>query len=253
FPQAQLAGGLLVEILRGGSDALAEAGVTLLGGHSIDDPEPKYGLAVTGIAHPERIWRNAGARVGDLLVLTKPIGAGAITQGIKVGETRPQQVERAVTTMARLNRDAWEAARSFTIHAATDVTGYGLLGHALEMARGAEAGLRLHLAAVPVLPGARDLIARGIYPGGTKKNLAAVEPHTRFEAGVDPVDRLLLADAVTSGGRLLAVPAAAVDDLCAALEQQGTLSQAVIGEVAGDLPPGTIAAVSGGLSAPGLS
>ncbi len=243
FPQALLSTGILAEILRGGSDALREAGVTLLGGHSIDDAEPKYGLAVTGIVHPQRIWRNAGARVGDVLVLTKPIGIGALTQGIKTGDTPPEQAERAVEVMARLNRDAYQAALEFTVHAATDVTGYGLLGHALEMARGAEAGLRLRLADVPVLPGARDLIARGICPGGTRKNLAAVEPHTRFSDGIDAVDRLLLADAVTSGGLLLAVPGAEAEDLCRALARRGTFSRAVIGEVARDLPPGTIEVV----------
>ncbi|HEX6988339.1 MAG TPA: selenide, water dikinase SelD, partial [Bacillota bacterium] len=219
------------------------AGVTLVGGHSIDDAEPKYGMAVTGVVDPRRIWCNAGARVGDVLVLTKPIGVGAITQGIKAGQTPDALAKRAIEVMARLNRDAYEAALDFTVHAATDVTGYGLLGHALEMARGAAGGLRLRCADVPVLDGARDLVARGIYPGGTKKNLAAVEPHTRFTAALDAADRLLLADAVTSGGLLLAVPAAEAEAFGRALRRRGTLSWAVIGEVAGDLPSGIIEVV----------
>ena len=243
FPIGKYDPAILAEILRGGADAIAEAGATLIGGHSIDDDQPKYGLAVTGLVDPERIWRNHGACAGDVLVLTKPIGIGAITTGIKRGVTPPDVAEQAIVVMERLNRDAYEAAHNVPVHAATDVTGFGLLGHALEMARGAEAGFRIEVARVPVLAGARELIARGVYPGGTKKNLEAVREHVRFLAGIEENDQILLSDAVTSGGLLLAVPEGEVATLVAELERRGALAAAIIGEVTRDVPAGTIEVV----------
>lgn len=241
FPVDKVDGSVLAEILRGGAETVAEAGVTLVGGHSIDDAEPKYGLAVTGTVHPDRIWRNSGAQVGDVLVLTKPIGIGAITTGIKNDTTSAEVAAASIAVMTRLNRDAYQAAQAVTVHAATDVTGYGLLGHALEMARGSQVGLQIRVADVPVLDGARELIERGVYPGGTKKNLAAVREFVDFAPAVSEVDQVLLCDAVTSGGLLLAVPAEQLDTLLERLAAAGTLAKAVIGEVVSDRPAGTIA------------
>lgn len=240
FPIGQLPHQLLADILRGGMEAVAEAGATLVGGHSIDQDQPVFGLAVTGIVHPDKIWRNHGARIGDVLILTKPIGIGAITTGIKRGVVAEETAAAAVATMRRLNRDARDAGLTVTVHAATDITGFGLLGHALEMAEGAEAGLRINAARVPVLPGARDLIAQGVFPGGTKKNLQAAEPCVEFAASLDAADRLLLADAVTSGGLLFAVPAHQAERLQEALAERGALSTALIGEVAAGIPKGSI-------------
>ncbi len=204
FPQGQYLD-MLQAILQGGLDAIREAGAVLVGGHTIDDAEPKYGMAVTGLAHPDRIWTKAGARPGDDLYLTKPVGTGVISRGIKDAVAPEAVIAEATRSMARLNRDAAEAARACGgPDAVTDVTGFGLLGHAWEMAR--ESGVALHIeaAAVPVLPGARELAAAGVVPGGSHANRAFVEPHLRAE-GVDPVTLTLLADAVTAGGLLLAL------------------------------------------------
>src|SRR5574337_412402 len=172
---------VLGEILRGGADAAAEAGVPILGGHSIDDPEPKYGMAVTGLVHPERILRNVGARAGDALLLTKPLGSGIVTTAIKRGVADPAVVDRAVGVMAALNRAAGEVlAASGAVHALTDVTGFGLLGHAWEMAEGSRVALRLRASAIPVLEGVHDLAAKGVGPGGSRSNLEWVTPNVSF-------------------------------------------------------------------------
>lgn len=232
FPVAKLPMDVLGEILRGGADAAAEAGAPILGGHSIDDPEPKYGLAVTGLVHPDRVLRNVGARPGDALVLTKPLGSGIVTTALKRGVADPAVVDRAVAVMAALNRAAGEAlAASGAVHALTDVTGFGLLGHALEMARGSDVTLALRAAAVPVLEGVRALAERDVAPGGTRANLAWVEPQTRFDAEVDAAQRLVLADAQTNGGLLAAVDPARLDPVLAALREVG-VQAAVVGACA---------------------
>ena len=225
----------LGEVLRGGADTAALAGASILGGHSIDDPEPKYGLAVTGIVHPDRILRNVGARPGDRLLLTKPLGTGVATTAIKKGVAPPALVERVIALMATLNRDAGELlAASGKVHALTDVTGFGLLGHGWEMASGSRVAFRLRASAVPILEGVRPLAEQGIFPGGSKANSAWVKPNVRFADGVDETTRLLLADAQTNGGLLAAVDAAAADELLAALAGAGVRA-AEIGEViAGD-------------------
>ena len=231
FPVGKLPMEVLGEILRGGADAAAEAGAPILGGHSIDDPEPKYGLAVTGLVHPEKVLRNVGARPGDQLLLTKPLGSGIVTTAIKRGVAEAGLVDRAVRVMAALNRRAGETlAASGAVHALTDITGFGLLGHAWEMAEGSAVAFRLRLASVPLLEGVLALAAQDVVPGGTKANLAWVEPHVRFEAGVDGPARLALADAQTNGGLLAAI---APDRLEAVLEalRQSDVQAAVIGEV----------------------
>ncbi len=237
FPVKALPLEVLGEILRGGAEAAARAGAPILGGHSIDDPEPKYGLAVTGLVHPDRILRNVGARPGDQLLLTKPIGTGILTTAIKRGVLPREQIERVTAVMAELNRAAGEVfAASGAVHALTDVTGFGLLGHGWEMAEGSGVVLRFRADAVPVLEGARDLAARGVVPGGSAANLEWVRPHVRFGAGVDEVARQVLADAQTNGGLLAAVEPARAPELLGRLQEVGVRS-AHVGEV-GPAPDG---------------
>jgi selenide,water dikinase len=225
----------LGEVLRGGADTAALAGASILGGHSIDDPEPKYGLAVTGIVHPDRILRNVGARPGDRLLLTKPLGTGVATTAIKKGVAPPALVERVIALMATLNRDAGELlAASGKVHALTDVTGFGLLGHGWEMASGSGVAFRLRASAVPIIEGVRPLAEQGIFPGGSRANSAWVKPNVRFADGVDETTRLLLADAQTNGGLLAAVDAAAADALLTALAGAGVRAVEIGEVIAGD-------------------
>ncbi len=198
-----------------------------MGGHSIDDKEPKYGLAVTGVVHPDRIITNDGGRPGDVLVLTKPIGTGIVATGIKQGRTRSEWRDAAVAVMAALNAGAARAMVAVGVSAATDVTGFGLLGHLHEMLTGG-VGAQLAAADVPLLPGARDLAAAGVIPGGTLRNRAAVEAHTDF-GPADDVTRTLLSDAQTSGGLLIAVSPERAAALLAALAVEGVEGAVRIG------------------------
>ncbi len=232
FPAKTLPLEILAEILRGGSEAAAQAGAPILGGHSIDDPEPKYGLAVTGVVHPERILRNVGARPGDQLLLTKPLGSGILTTALKRGILPAKQVERVTAVMAELNRAAGEVlAASGAVHALTDITGFGLLGHGWEMAEGSRAVFRFRASAVPVLEGARELAAEGLVPGGSKANLEWVRPHTSFSASVDAISQQVLADAQTNGGLLAAVDPERTSRVLALLREVG-VQAAQVGEVA---------------------
>jgi selenide,water dikinase len=229
---------MLGEVLRGGAEAAKLAGAPVIGGHSIDDPEPKYGMAVTGMVHPDRILRNVGARPGDRLVLTKPLGSGIVSTAIKRGIAPPALVERAVAVMAELNRAAGEVlAASGAVHALTDVTGFGLLGHAWEMAEGSGVALRIVAGRVPLLdPAVRELAAQGVVPGGSKANLAWVRPSSTFGPGVaDPLP-IVLADAQTNGGLLAAVEAARAGDVLGRLGDAG-VHAVEIGEVLPHGPP----------------
>jgi len=231
FPVKTLPLRVLSEILRGGADAAREAGAPVLGGHSIDDPEPKYGMAVTGLVHPQRVLRNVGARPGDALLLTKPLCSGIVTTAIKRGLAPAPLAERAVQVMATLNRAAGEIlAQSGAVDALTDVTGFGLLGHAWEMAEGSGVRLLLGAAAVPVLPGVRELAEHDLVPGGSKANLEWVEPWVRFPAGMALADRLVLADAQTNGGLLAAVRPERAAAILRALRDAG-VEAVQVGEV----------------------
>ncbi len=231
FPIGKLPLEVLGEILRGGADAAAEAGAPILGGHSIDDPEPKYGMAVTGLVHPQRVLRNVGARPGDRLLLTKPLGSGIVSTAIKRGVADAALIDRMVKVMAALNRRAGEVlAASGAVHALTDVTGFGLLGHALEMAQGSDVTLRLRAASVPLVEGVRALAEQDIAPGGTRANLSWVGPHVRFDAALDPPARLLLADAQTNGGLFAAVPPERFEEVMSDLLRAG-VSAAAVGDV----------------------
>ncbi|MCC3371645.1 selenide, water dikinase SelD [Cohnella sp. REN36] len=221
FPISTLDKSILADILRGAADKVAEAGVTLVGGHSIDDKEPKFGLAVTGVVHPNRIRTNAGAKPGDRLILTKPIGIGILTTSIKKDELSPEEVRRATEVMATLNKRAAETMAPYDVHACTDVTGFGLIGHALEMAKGSGVGIRLRREDVPILPRVRELAERGFVPGGTKNNYNHVRADVDFAPLLDETDRLILCDAVTSGGLLIAVDPAQADALLRDLREAG--------------------------------
>ena len=234
FPTDALAMAVLGEILRGGADKAAEAEVRIVGGHSIDDKEPKYGLAVTGVVHPDRVLRNSTARPGDRLILTKPLGIGIVSTAIKRDLASADLIERAVGVMTTLNKGASVAAVEVGVNACTDVTGFGLLGHLREVTAGSRCGARIAFGQVPLLEGVKELAGQGIVPGGTRRNLAHVEPHVTFDAAIDPVQRLLLADAQTSGGLLLAVPRERAAQLIAALQSQSVPVVAEIGEVVDD-------------------
>jgi selenium donor protein len=204
FPRALLGRGILEAIVRGGGEVARAAGVAVVGGHSIDDPEPKYGLCVVGEVHPEQVVRNAGARPGDLLVLTKPLGTGVVATAIKAGAAPAAAVEAAVASMTALNRAAADAMRRHGAHACTDVTGYGLLGHLRELATASGVSARVNAPAVPFLPHARELAAAGHVPGGTRRNLEDLDGFVDW-GETDPVTRTILADAQTSGGLLVAL------------------------------------------------
>jgi len=227
WPREVLPFELLGEVLRGASAVAREAGCPVLGGHSIDDPEPKFGMAVLGEAHPDRLLTNAAARPGDRLVLTKPLGTGILTTALKRGLLGDADLADAVAVMSALNAGAARAALASGVRAATDVTGFGLLGHLGNILTASGVGATLSAAAVPVLAGARDQAAAGVIPGGSRRNLAAVE--AEWADGVGEVDRILLADAQTSGGLLLAVAADRLAGLVAALRAEGTPAAAVIG------------------------
>lgn len=235
FPVGKLPHEVLAEILRGGADKAREAGAVILGGHSIDDPEPKFGMAVTGLIHPSCIGAKAGARPGDRLVLTKPIGVGVVTTAIKKGLTTPEEEQEAIRVMATLNNLS-ETLQPFGIRGMTDITGFGLLGHASEMARESGVGMRIQAAQVPVLASAWKYGRQGTWPGGTRKNRDWLADKVEFAPGVDEMTQWMLCDAVTSGGLLIAVGADRVDALVAALQQRDTLAAAVIGECVADHP-----------------
>lgn len=236
FPVSKLDKKILAEILRGGADKVREAGAVIAGGHSIDDRDPKFGMAVTGIVHPERVWTNAGACPGDKLVLTKPIGVGIVTTAIKRGKATSEAIREVETVMAALNKAAAETARNFTVHACTDITGFGLLGHAAEMARGSCVGIEIDAKAVPMLPDAYALAQQGIIPGGSLKNYEWLEDDVQYADSIDEVTRKILCDAVTSGGLLLSVPAGEADALVDSLKKNGVNAASVIGDVVADHP-----------------
>jgi selenide,water dikinase len=233
FPIKELGPEVLADILRGGLDKVREAGIDILGGHSIDDHEPKYGLAVTGTVHPDRVRRNRGGRLGDRLVLTKPLGTGVITTAIKHDVAPPASAAAAIEGMLRLNRDAAEAMATIDVHALTDVTGFGLLGHLHYLARASGLAARVDAASVPFLPGAEMLADAGEVPGGTRRNERFLVTRVRWPANLPAARQVVLCDAQTSGGLLIAVAEKDVTPLLAALE-----ARRVAGSVVGELTEG---------------
>ena len=223
--------GLLSEILRGGGDIAAEAGIPVVGGHSVDDPEPKFGMCVIGEVHPDRIVRNSTARVGDVLVLTKALGTGVITTAARADAAPASVLAGAVESMQTLNRVAAEAMVSAGAHAATDVTGFGLLGHLTEMMRGAGHTAQVDAWTVPVLAGATELAAAGHVPGGTRRNLRDLESELRWIGEMPMARRALLADAQTSGGLLIALPPENLSVFADALLEHDHPAASIVGRV----------------------
>jgi selenide, water dikinase len=219
FPRRLLGHSLLEEILRGGGEMVREAGALVLGGHSVDDPEPKYGLCVVGLVEPDAVVRNSTARAGDALVLTKPLGTGVIATAVKSEQAPPEVVAAAVASMTTLNRAAAEAMIRHGVHACTDVTGFGLLGHLRELAFASGLSARIDAGAVPLLPGAADLVTAGHIPGGTRRNARDLADAVEWDApdADDGTTRWLLLDAQTSGGLLIALPPERAADLVAEL------------------------------------
>jgi len=231
FPLKTMAKTILGEILRGGLEQIHAAGAVLVGGHSVEDAEPKYGLSVTGLVHPERVLTNAGAKPGDALILTKPIGTGVLATAIKAGLLSEAAERAAIATMATLNGPAAALMASYAVTACTDITGFGLLGHALEMATASRVGIILEADRVPLLPEARELVEMGLGPAGSYANRNYCSHQVLHPEAVDPILLDLAADAQTSGGLLLALPEDQAHALLAALQGHGVPQAAIIGRV----------------------
>ena len=221
---------IIREVFRGGADKVAEAGAIIAGGHTVQDEEPKYGLSVTGTIHPDRIITKSEAKAGDQLVLTKPLGVGIITTALRNGAASSTHIDSATEVMMILNKAAAEAMQSIGVHAATDITGYGLLGHGLEMAQNSGVGLRFKADSLPVLAGAREYAQAGHVAGGASRNERFVAPHIRNYLDLEETTRQILLDPQTSGGLLMAVRPDRLEALMAALKQRGVTAWQV-GEV----------------------
>ena len=239
FPQERLPLEVLGRIFRGASAQCAKADCAIAGGHTIQSPQLEYGLCVIGEVAPGRDLRQTQARVGDRLLLTKPLGLGIASAAIRSQQLGEREIARSIALMTTLNRDAKDAALAAGVRAATDVTGFGLLGHLRHLALGSGLAARIAAAAVPALDFASALAAQGVAPGGSRRNLEHAATYARFNPNVDAAQRLLLADAQTSGGLLLAVPPDREGDLLTALRKRGTPAAASIGVlVAGE--PGSV-------------
>ncbi len=231
FPIEKLGIKVLKEILKGGSDKIKEAGAHLVGGHSIIDNEPKYGLSVTGVQHPEKIITNSDAKPGDCLILTKPLGVGIITTAVKKDIADEKDVEAAIEAMVKLNKDAGELLEEFSVSACTDITGFGLLGHSYEMAKGSGVTIELDISKVPLLPGTRDYVKNKAVAGGTKKNLNYYKKYCEGLEKISEEEQYIIADAITSGGLLISVKETKCEALVKKLKDSGTLASSVIGKV----------------------
>lgn len=231
FPTGVLPLEILSEILRGAIDKINEAGAVLAGGHSINDKEPKFGLCVTGLIHPDRIIRNRGAQAGDRLILTKPLGSGVITTAARNDQCELPVLETAINTMMKLNRDASLLMIEYGAHAATDITGFGLLGHGLEMAQGSQVTLVIEAEKVPLIAGVIELAQRDIFSGGSRRNWKHVEKSVKLEKPFPQYLTGLLADAQTSGGLLISMAADKAGPFVNALKTKGVPEAVEIGEV----------------------
>ena len=229
---------ILSDILKGGYSKAQEASCLIVGGHTVDDEEPKYGMAVVGTVTPGQQVTNAGAKPGDQLVLTKPLGTGVITTAAKQGVVTDEVLQKAVDTMSTLNQRASEAMMQVGPHACTDITGFGLMGHLEGMVRGSGVGARIYLNKIQVLPGVNDLLAQGVAPGGTHRNLSGVEAIAHWHPDLSEEDKLLLCDAQTSGGLLIALAAEKVSGLLSELSARGVADAQVVGEITESPEPG---------------
>jgi selenide,water dikinase len=231
FPLAKLGQDVLGRMLKGGTETAGEAGIFVVGGHSIDDAEPKYGMCVTGIVHPDKIMSNKGAKVGDKLVLTKPLGVGVLTTAVKKELRTEAQIHQAVRCMAAINKPGGMAIDEVGANAATDVTGYGLAGHLTEVAQASMVGIELHFDSFPILDEVMDLLGQGCFPGGTKKNWLYFQQFIDFDDDITEQEQLLCCDAQTSGGMVISVPADKADALVKSLHKHNALAAEVVGEV----------------------
>jgi selenide,water dikinase len=243
FPIRSMEMAILTDILRGGLDKMREAEVVLVGGHSIEDQELKYGLAVTGLIHPDEVITNTGAVVGDRIILTKPLGTGIINTAQKGEMASPEAVQGAEEVMAALNRKAADVMRGFQVHACTDVTGFGLLGHLSEMLGGGEIGIRVFVDAVPVLPGAEECASMGLVPGGAHRNRDFYAPRIEGGESLSPTLRDILYDPQTSGGLLIAVSEEDAEEILRRLQKEGVKAACIIAEVVAK-PQGRLVLVS---------
>lgn len=242
FPLDKLGVDVLAEILKGGADKVKEAGAILVGGHSIADQEPKYGLSVTGLAKPQEIWANSGAKDGDMLILTKPLGIGIITTAARKninaeGVIKEREIvtndliEAANKYMTMLNKSACQAGREIEVNGCTDVTGFGLIGHAYEMAKASNVQITISSQHVPVIPGIEILLEKKCVPGGTYNNLTYLEDKVVFNDAITKQEKFILADPITSGGLLFAVSAEKGDALLRRLHELGVTEASIIGKV----------------------
>ena len=220
FPIQKLSHTILSEIMQGGADKADEAGIPIVGGHSIDDNEPKYGLVVTGEVSEKNIWVNTGAKPGDSLILTKPLGTGVIATAIKKEMASSSIIESAVKSMVMLNKKASETLQNFNPNAVTDITGFGLMGHLIEICKGSNVSSNINFSDINFLPGAIDLANEGIMPGGSKRNLEYAENYVKFSDSLSPTEKLLACDAQTSGGLLISIPNDEADQFISAYGHQ---------------------------------
>jgi selenide,water dikinase len=231
FPAKDMDIAILREIIQGGMDKMVEAGVVLVGGHSVEDKELKYGLSVTGFAHPDRILTKKGIRLGDSLVLTKPLGTGIINTAIKADLASKEIIEIVTRLMATLNRQAADIMKDYPVHACTDITGFGLLGHLTEMIVGSQYGIRVRADTIPILPEALDYAGMGLVPGGAFNNRAFYAPGVEIAPSVDPFVQDVLFDPQTSGGLLISVEGDSTKGLIRNLKEKGIHEATMIGEV----------------------
>lgn len=233
FPEKRLPLDVLKQILKGAADKANEAGIPILGGHTVEDAEPKFGMAVTGIVNPQKVLTNSSAQIGDALILTKPIGLGLITTGIKRGMVDEATIKKAISVMSYLNRTAAEEMGNFDVHACTDVTGFGLLGHLKEITTGSRVNARIRISDIPVLEQAAELALAGIAPGGTLANIDYVKPFIQWDDKVSEIEKLLLNDAQTSGGLIIVVSDSDKENMVTKLKNKGVSDARIIGEITG--------------------
>lgn len=239
FPIKDMDKSILRSILQGGLEIIHKANAVMVGGHSVEDPELKYGLSVTGIIHPKKFLTNASARPGDLLILTKPLGTGILATALKAGELDNKTTRQITELMATLNKDAAEAIEEVGANACTDITGFGLLGHCLEMAKASNVGIKINTKKVPVIPEAKTFASMGLVPGGSYTNQKFCSKHLEIDSSIDPILLDIMSDPQTSGGLLISVPKNKAPSLVQKLIERNTPSASIIGEVV-KKTPGTI-------------
>jgi len=231
FPTKKLDISVLKDILKGGIDKMKEAGVTLVGGHSIDDAELKYGLSVTGTVHPEHLVTNSGAKVGDKLILTKPLGTGIISTALKAGKAEKETTAKMTKCMATLNKRASELMQEVGVHACTDITGFGFLGHACQLAQNSQVGIKVNSGSVPILTEAREFAKKGLCPGGLGRNREFYGKIVEFSNQIPDYIQDILFDPQTSGGLLISLAPEKADLLVGRLQKAGVQDAAIIGEI----------------------